>query len=124
MAELTPLVRACGNAYGFTEAEHADALRAALADPADALECFRRMAGELPSPARTAPARTATAPTAQPQPDTRPACTRCRHRKAKFNPAGYCGQRQDLPPVYGDNHPLRRLPDDGGTGCARFEVQP
>lgn len=39
--ELTGLVRECGDAYRFTEAEHAEALATALADPAAALECFR-----------------------------------------------------------------------------------
>lgn len=43
-AELTRLVRLCGEQYDFTEAEHAEALAAALADPIDALTCFRGMA--------------------------------------------------------------------------------
>ncbi len=42
-AELTALVRACGNAYRFTPDEHADALRVALSNPAAALACFRAM---------------------------------------------------------------------------------
>lgn len=42
--ELTRLVRLCGERYNFTEAEHAEALAAALADPIDALTCFRGMA--------------------------------------------------------------------------------
>jgi len=33
---------------------------------------------------------------------------------------GYCGGRDDLPPAYGDSHPLRRLPDDGGHGCENY----
>jgi hypothetical protein len=43
-AELTSLVRLCGERYAFTEAEHAEALAAALADPVDALTCFRAIA--------------------------------------------------------------------------------
>jgi hypothetical protein len=45
-AELNQLVRLCGERYNFTEAEHAEALGAALADPVDALRCFRAMAAE------------------------------------------------------------------------------
>lgn len=56
VAELTALVRVCGEWYGFTKAEHADALACALADPAAALECFRAMVAEEPGTARTAPA--------------------------------------------------------------------
>lgn len=43
-AELTRLVRVCGEHYDFTEAEHAEALAIALADPTDALTCFRGIA--------------------------------------------------------------------------------
>lgn len=46
-AELTRLVRLCGERYDFTEAEHAEALAIALADPSDALTCFRGMAARL-----------------------------------------------------------------------------
>lgn len=46
-------------------------------------------------------------------------CETCRHRR---RPGGYpapflCGARDDLPPAYGDGHPLRQLPDDNGAGC-------
>lgn len=41
--ELTHLVRVCGERYDFTETEHAEALAIALADPGDALTCFRAM---------------------------------------------------------------------------------
>lgn len=46
-AELTTLVRVCGDAYDLTEAEHSEALSVALADPVAALECFRHMAKNL-----------------------------------------------------------------------------
>ncbi|MHB1100504.1 MAG: hypothetical protein ACYCZR_13210, partial [Burkholderiales bacterium] len=49
-AELTSLVRLHGERYGFAEAEHAEALAAALADPVDALTCFRAMAAEVAKP--------------------------------------------------------------------------
>lgn len=44
--ELAHLVRQCGDTYGFTEEEHAEALAAALRDPVAALECFRSIADE------------------------------------------------------------------------------
>lgn len=45
--ELDRLVVACGDAYGFTEAEHAEALAAARADPDAALLCYTTIAIEL-----------------------------------------------------------------------------
>ena len=46
VAELTRLVGVCGERYDFTAAEHTEALAAALADPVDALTCFRTMTEE------------------------------------------------------------------------------
>jgi len=45
--ELASLVRLCGIAYQFTEAEHAEALQAAVRDPESALACFCQIAAEL-----------------------------------------------------------------------------
>jgi hypothetical protein len=45
-AELTGLVRLCGDRYHFTEAEHTEALAAALDDPVAALQCFQAIAAE------------------------------------------------------------------------------
>ncbi len=50
-AELIRLVRLCGERYDLTEAEHAEALAAALADPVNALTCFRAMEWENATPA-------------------------------------------------------------------------
>ena len=47
-AELIRLVRLCGDRYHFTEAEHAEALQVALADPVAALTTFRAIAREVP----------------------------------------------------------------------------
>lgn len=47
VTELARLVRACGIAYAFTEDEHREALEIALADPDNALTCFRAIAAEL-----------------------------------------------------------------------------
>lgn len=49
-------------------------------------------------------------------------CKTCRHRSepGRSDP-GYCGGgRNDLSPAYGENHPLRRLPDDMGASCAKY----
>lgn len=50
-AELTRLVRICGEHYGFTEAEHVESLEIALADPASALICFSGIARKISPPA-------------------------------------------------------------------------
>ncbi len=42
--ELRRLVRLCGEFYGFTEAEHAEALATALADFDSAMICFTSLA--------------------------------------------------------------------------------
>ena len=48
-------------------------------------------------------------------------CKSCRHRKRPGLSAGYCGGgRDDLPGAYGLHHPLRKLPDDQGEGCASY----
>src|SRR5690348_12710942 len=46
-SELTKLVRFCGEAYGFTEEEHAEALASALADFDSAMICFRAIEREI-----------------------------------------------------------------------------
>jgi predicted component of type VI protein secretion system len=46
-SELIDLVRLCGEHYGFTETEHAEALAAAAADHDSALLCYRSIASEL-----------------------------------------------------------------------------
>lgn len=52
----------------------------------------------------------------------RPVARDCASCGGWFRPgqsAGYCGGgRDDLPPAYGAEHPLRRLPADRGAGCA------
>ena len=52
-------------------------------------------------------------------------CRACRHRATpgRADP-GYCAQRTDLLPAYGQHHPLRHLPADGGASCGRFEPLP
>lgn len=47
--ELRRLVRLAGEIYGFTETEHSLALEIALADPVNALICFRGIAARIGS---------------------------------------------------------------------------
>ena len=55
------------------------------------------------------------------QQSTARGCSTCRHRKRPGLSAGYCGGgRDDLPGAYGLHHPLRKLPDDQGEGCASY----
>jgi hypothetical protein len=44
-------------------------------------------------------------------------CKTCEHLRTPGRSAGYCGGRDDLPLAYGVNHPLRKLPLDGGATC-------
>lgn len=50
-----------------------------------------------------------------------PACASCRHLRRPGLADGYCGARSDLPPAYGPQHPLRRLPADAGRTCDTWE---
>lgn len=46
-AELRELVSRCGEHYGFTPAEHVEALECALRNPTEALTCFRAIFLEI-----------------------------------------------------------------------------
>ena len=117
--ELLALVEAVY--AGDTDADRAEALDAALADPEGALQCYRAIAAErgitaaamreVRTPVRN-DVRTETTPTG---------CKTCRHRKRPGLSAGYCGGgRDDLPGAYGLHHPLRKLPADQGESCASY----
>lgn len=44
-------------------------------------------------------------------------CRGCAHLKRPGRvDAGYCAGRTDLPPAYGDGHPLRKIPPTVFTG--------
>ncbi|MBV2264275.1 MAG: hypothetical protein KUL79_12030 [Thauera sp.] len=111
--ELLALVEAVY--AGDTDADRAEALDAALADPEGALQCYRAIAAErgitvvLPVITRPTSITVATG------------CKSCRHRKrpGRSDP-GYCSGRDDLPKAYGDHHPLRKLPADLGATCASY----
>lgn len=52
-----------------------------------------------------------------------PRCLLCSQRRSPAGlMPGYCaGEREDLPPAYGKNHPLRELPADKGESCEHFK---
>lgn len=51
------------------------------------------------------------------------ACVECQHFARPGKSDGYCGGRDDLPPAYGANHPLRKLPADGGASCNQWKAE-
>jgi hypothetical protein len=112
--ELTRLVQVCGERYDFTAEEHAEALTAALADPVDALTCFRAMAAEA---LVVKPVSCLTVCFLMP---TATRCASCTHSRKPGGVARYCSTRPDLPTAYGDGHPLRCLPDDDGADCGHW----
>ena len=51
------------------------------------------------------------------------ACVECQHFARPGKSEGYCGGRGDLSLAYGANHPLRRLPADGGASCKQWRAE-
>lgn len=51
------------------------------------------------------------------------ACVECQYFARPGKSEGYCGGRDDLPLAYGANHPLRRLPADGGASCHQWKAE-
>ncbi len=48
-------------------------------------------------------------------------CTTCKYLKRPGKSSGYCGGgREDLDKAYGINHPLRKLPKNGGANCEKW----
>lgn len=136
--ELLALVEAVY--AGDTDADRAEALDAALADPAGALRCYRSIANERGIVVARTDARQSSAQSARQsaqqsaresakqsahesaQKSAARNCSTCRHRKrpGRADP-GYCGGgRDDLPAAYGLHHPLRKLPADQGASCASY----
>lgn len=59
------------------------------------------------------------------KPDDRSKFRGCKHCAMRRVPGlsypGHCGgDRDDLPPAYGEGHPLRKLPADWGRSCTKF----
>ena len=124
--ELLALVEAVY--AGDTDADRAEALDAALADPAGALTCYRGIAAERGITVVRADARQSSAQSARQsvqqsvQQSAARNCSTCRHRKRPGLSAGYCGGgRGDLAGAYGLHHPLRKLPADQGASCASYQ---
>ncbi|MBS1139228.1 MAG: hypothetical protein H6R13_681 [Proteobacteria bacterium] len=106
--EITALVQAIY--ANDTDNDRAEALAAALADPDGALLCYRTIAKDR----GIALAATVVG--------TVKACLCCQYHARPGKSEGYCGGRHDLPPAYGVNHPLRRLPADGGASCNQWRA--
>lgn len=107
--EITALVQAVF--ADDTDDDRAEALAAALADPDGALLCYRTIASDR-GIAIVAPVV-----------GTVKACRCCEHYTRPGKSEGYCGGRDDLPPAYGENHPLRRLPADHGASCNQWKAE-
>lgn len=117
-----------------TEADRHEAMQAALADPAGALTCYRAVAAERGAEStqqcaqeRTQEsaqqsARQSAGKSAQQSAHQSAGCLTCRHRaRPGHAEPGYCALRTDQPKAYGADHPLHRLPEDGGADCNLFE---
>jgi hypothetical protein len=52
-----------------------------------------------------------------------PNCRVCIHRRGRHDTHWGCLARDDLPHLYGEGHPLRELPEDGGMTCAVYRTQ-
>lgn len=112
-AELLALVAAVY--VDDTDADRQEAINAALADPEGALTCYRLIAAER---GIVAGVQKASLPAQQ-----HTGCLTCKHLAKPGLSSGYCGSdRPDLEPAYGINHPLRRLPEDGGANCSSHTI--
>lgn len=104
-----------------TEADRQEAIGLALADPAGALACYRAIAAErgIVVSAGQVSATVSAQNAAATKPHVQ-ACKSCRHLARPGRADGYCAERIDLPHAYGADHPLRRLPADGGANCPKW----
>lgn len=104
-AELRALAAAI---YGTdSEADRAQALRAALTHPDDALTCYRAIASARGLSINLAPEKS---------------CKTCAHAARPGLRNLHCGgDRPDLAPAYGPGHPLRQLPTDCGASCDSWQ---
>ena len=107
--EITALVRAIY--ANDTDDDRAEALAAALADPDGGLLCYRTIASDRGIAI------------AAPIVGTVKACRCCQYFARPGKSEGYCSVRDDLPLAYGVNHPLRRLPADGGASCKQWKAE-
>jgi hypothetical protein len=47
-------------------------------------------------------------------------CRTCEHLRKPGLSDGYCSRREDLPLAYGEHHPLRQCPANGGASCQEW----
>ena len=117
LIERDELLALVGAVYAAdTDADRAEAMAAALADPAGALECYRAIANE-----RVIEVRASLPTITKPTITVATGCKSCRHRRrpGRVDP-GYCSERGDLEPAYTPGHPLRRLRADQGVTCTSY----
>ncbi|MBL8445437.1 MAG: hypothetical protein JNK52_15445 [Zoogloeaceae bacterium] len=120
-----------------TDQDRQEAIGLALADPEGALACYRAIAAERAIVVSASPvSATVSAQNVAAERGivvtraevTRSvttkthvqACKTCRHLARPGRADGYCAERTDLPHAYGADHPLRRLPADGGANCPKW----
>lgn len=94
-----------------TDDDHAEALAVALVDPDGALLCYRTIAEDRGIAI------------AAPVVGMVKACRCCQRLARPGKSDGYCSGRDDLALAYGANHPLRRLPADGGASCNQWKAE-
>lgn len=113
--DTTPPVRAARWLVHYADRESMEVHFAPAADHAEILAAYTDAVAAEPMPEVRTPVRN--------EVHTKTAargCSTCRHRRRPGLSLGYCGGRDDLPPAYGDHHPLRKLPDDQGVNCDRY----
>ena len=108
MPETAAFIDALREAFGADTIN--DAIRAGMQGGSDfhAIENGHEIGSPMKPMSRPAEAR---------------ACRNCTHRShwpLLGTDPGYCNQRPDLPPAYGQHHPLRRLPADRGATCPHY----
>lgn len=114
-AMVASVRRASGDWTSSDEAMAGGAIRMAIdLDDRPLLLCWARWLAELS--ARDV-LESPVVPVVPPAPR---ACVSCRHLAKPGRSSGHCGGRTDLPPAYGEGHPLRVLPDDGGVSCPNW----
>lgn len=97
-------------------ADASRAIKAAIASNAlDLILCWARWLADLSA------RDLVEATTLPPESPAKRECKTCRHFAKPGRADGYCGGREDLAHAYGEGHPLRVLPDDGGVSCRRWE---
>jgi hypothetical protein len=72
------------------------------------------------SPSTVATVATVAVANSQKTETTEGDCRTCVHLRKPGRSDGHCVKRADLPPAYGEGHPLRQCPEDGGASCREW----